>query len=116
MVTCAVLACVLLLRSRLFQGLAQRLWLLIPGFGGLILLAAGSVHGSSQARHLALALGPLIAGSALVVAVGLWLPGRRPSPFWGRMADITDTLLNVGLFPLALGLAGVFGKVRGLGG
>jgi hypothetical protein len=32
------------------------------------------------------------------------------------MADIADTLLNVGLFPLALGLAGVFGKARGLGG
>ena len=57
LVTCAVLACVLLLRSRLFPGLAQRLWLLVPGFGGLILLAAGAVHGSSQARHLALALG-----------------------------------------------------------
>src|SRR5580693_9080082 len=109
-------ACVVLLRSRLFQGLAQRLWLLIPGFGGLILLAAGMAHGSSQARHLALALGPLIAGAALVAAVGLWLPRRRPSPFWGRMADIADTLLNVGLFPFALGLAGVFGKVRGLGG
>jgi type VII secretion integral membrane protein EccD len=116
MAACAVLAGVLLLRSRLFRGLAQRLWLLVPGFGGLILLAAGATHGSSQARHLALALGPLIAGSALVAVVGLWLPGHRPSPFWGRMADIADTMLNVGLFPLALGLAGVFGKVRGLGG
>jgi type VII secretion integral membrane protein EccD len=116
LVTCAVLACVLLLRSRLFQGLAQRLWLLVPGFGGLILLAAGPIHGSTQARHLALALGPLIAGSAFVVGTGLWLPGHRPSPFWGRMADIADTMLNVGLFPLALGLAGVFGKISGLGG
>jgi type VII secretion integral membrane protein EccD len=116
MAACAVLACVLLLRSRLFQGLAQRLWLLIPGFGGLILLAAGTAHGSSQARHLALALGPLIVGAALVAVVGLWLPTHRASPFWGRMADIADTLLNVGLFPLALGLAGVFGKARGLGG
>jgi type VII secretion integral membrane protein EccD len=116
LVTCAVLACVLLLRSRLFQGLAQRLWLLVPGFGGLILLAAGAIHGSSQARHLALALGPLIVGSALVVGIGLWLAKHRPSPFWGRMADIADTMLNVGLFPLALGIAGVFGKVSGLGG
>jgi type VII secretion integral membrane protein EccD len=116
LVTCAVLACVLLLRSRLFQGLAQRLWLLVPGFGGLILLAAGAIHGSSQARHLAFALGPLIVGSALVVGIGLWLAKHRPSPFWGRMADIADTMLNVGLFPLALGIAGVFGKVSGLGG
>ncbi len=113
---CAALACVLLLRCRLFQGLAQRLWLLIPGFGGLILLAAGTIHGTTQARHLALALGPLVAGTALVVGVGLWLPGHRPSPFWGRVADISDTVLNVGLFPVALGLAGVFGKARGLGG
>jgi hypothetical protein len=107
---------VLLLRSRLFQGLAQRLWLLVPGFGGLILLAAGAIHGPTQARHLALALGPLIVGSALVVGIGLWLAGHRPSPFWGRLADIADTMLNVGLFPLALGIAGVFGKVSGLGG
>jgi type VII secretion integral membrane protein EccD len=116
MVTCAVLACALLLRSRLFQGLAQRLWLMVPGLGGLILLAAGVIHGSSQAMHLALALGPLVAGSALVVVVGLWLPGHRPSPFWGRMGDLADTMLNVGLFPLVLGIAGAFGKVRGLGG
>jgi type VII secretion integral membrane protein EccD len=116
MVSCAVLACVLLLRSRLFKGLAQRLWLLVPGFAGLILLAAGAIHGSSQANHLALALGPLIAGSALVAVIGLWLPGHRPSPFFGRIGDIADTMLNVGLFPLALALAGVFGKARGLGG
>ena len=114
--TCAALACALLLRSRLFRGLGQRLWLLVPGFGGLVLLAVGQVHGSSQAQHLALALGPLVAGVALVVGVGMWLPGHRPSPFWGRMADIADTVLIVGLFPLALGVTGVFGKVRGLGG
>ena len=114
--TCAVLACTLLLRSRLFRGLTQRLWLLVPGFGGLVLLAVGEVHGSSQAQHLALALGPLVAGVAGVVGVGMWLPSHRPSPFWGRVADIADTALNIGLIPLALGVAGVFGKVRGLGG
>ncbi len=112
---CAALACALLLRSRLFRGLAQRLWLLVPGYGGLVLLAVGAVHGSTQAQHLSRALGPLIAGAALVVGVGLWLPAHRPSPFWGRMADIADTMLIVGLFPLALGVAGVFGYARGLG-
>ncbi len=114
--TCAVLACTLLLRSRLFLGLGQRLWLLIPGFGGLVLLSIGEVHGSSQALHLTLALGPLVAGVAVVVGIGMWLPSHRPSPFWGRVADIADTALNIGLIPLALGVAGVFGKVLGLGG
>jgi type VII secretion integral membrane protein EccD len=114
-VTCVVLACALLLRSRLFRGLGQRLWLLVPGYGALVLLAAGAVHGATQAQHLALALGPLILGSALVIGVGMWLAAHRPSPFWGRTADIADTLLIVGLLPLALGVAGVFGYVRGLG-
>ena len=116
LVTCAALACALLLRSRLFRGLAQRLWLLVPGFGGLVLLAVGAARGSTQTQHLALALGPLIAGVALLVGVGLWLPTHRPSPFWGRAADIADTLLIVSLFPLALGVAGLFGYIRGLGG
>lgn len=115
LVMCAVLACALLLRSKLFRGLAQRLWLLVPGYGGLVLLAAGAFHGTTQARHLALALGPLIAGAAIVIGVGMWLPTHRPSPFWGRMADIADTMLIVSLFPLALAVAGVFGYVRGLG-
>ncbi|HET9897937.1 MAG TPA: type VII secretion integral membrane protein EccD [Streptosporangiaceae bacterium] len=113
---CAVLACVLLLRSRLFRGVGQRLWLLVPGFGGLLLLAVGQIHGSSQAQHLTLALGPLAAGVAVAVGVGLWLPGHRPSPIWGRIADVADTALIISLIPLALGVAGVFGKVRGLGG
>ena len=116
LVTCAALACALLLRSRLFRGLAQRLWLLVPGFGGLVLLAVGAARGSTQTQHLALALGPLIAGVALLVGVGLWLPTHRPSPFWGRAADIADTLLIVSLFPLALGVAGLFGYIHGLGG
>jgi type VII secretion integral membrane protein EccD len=115
LVTCAVLACTLLLRSRLFRGLAQRLWLLLPGYAGLLLLAVGAAGGPTQTRQLALALGPLLAGAALVIGVGLWLPAHRPSPFWGRVADITDTMLIVALFPLALGVAGVFGYVRGLG-
>jgi type VII secretion integral membrane protein EccD len=115
LVMCAVLACALLLRSRLFRGLAQRLWVMVPAYGALVLLAAGTVRGPTQAQHLILALGPLIAGTALVAGVGMWLPAHRPSPFWSRMSDITDTLLIVALFPLALGVAGVFGYVRGLG-
>ena len=89
--------------------------MLVPGYGGLVLLAVGAIHGVGQAQHLALALGPLIAGAALVIGVGIWLSAHRPSPFWGRMADIVDTMLIVSLFPLALAVAGVFGYVRGLG-
>jgi len=113
--TCIVLACSLLLRSRHFSGMAQRLWLMVPAYGGLVLLAAGLAHGSSQAHQLVLALGPLIGGAALVVGVGMWLATRRPSPFWGRAGDIVDTMLVVALIPLALGMTGLFTFVRGLG-
>jgi type VII secretion integral membrane protein EccD len=113
--TCIVLACSLLLRSRLFQGIGQRLWLMIPALGGLILLAAGLAHGATQARQLTTAIAPLIGGAALVVCVGMWLANRRPSPFWGRAGDIVDTMLVVALWPLMLGVVGVLGFVRGLG-
>ncbi|MGE5290578.1 MAG: type VII secretion integral membrane protein EccD [Micromonosporaceae bacterium] len=116
-VMCAVVASVLLLRSRVFRGLAQRLWLMIPGFGALALLAAeASLHVSQQTMILAVTVGPLLVGAAIVVGVGLWLPNHRPSPFWGRAADIIDMMLIVSLIPLALGVAGVFGAVRGLAG
>ena len=114
--TCAVVACVLLLRARVFRGRAQRLWLMVPGFGGLVLLPlVASVH-VNQPQMLAFALVPLLAGAAIVVGVGLWLPGHQPSPFWGRAADIIDMLLIVSLIPLAIAVAGVFGYVRGLAG
>lgn len=104
----AVLACVLLLRSRAFPGRAQRLWLMIPGYGGLALLGAAA---GRLPAVLALA-----AGAAAVIGAGTWLPGHRPSPFWGRAADIADTLLTVSLVPLVLGVAGVLSYLHGLGG
>lgn len=113
--TCVVLACSLLLRSRHFRGVAQRLWLMIPAYGGLVVLAADLASGSSPGHQLAIGLGALIGGAALVVGVGMWLANRRPSPFWGRAADIVDTMMIVALIPLALGLTGLFGYVRGLG-
>jgi ESX secretion system protein EccD len=113
---CVAVACVLLLRARVFRGLAQRLWLMIPGFGALTLLAATASLHVSQPAMLAVTLAPLLAGTAIVVGVGIWLPGHQPSPFWGRAADIVDMLLIISLIPLALGVAGVFGYVRGLAG
>ena len=106
-VMAAVLACVLLLRSRVFPGRPQRLWLIIPGYGGLVL------PGATAGRLSAVLV--LAAGAALVIGVGGWLPGHRPSPFWGRAADVADTLLIVSLVPLALGVAGILSYVHGLG-
>jgi type VII secretion integral membrane protein EccD len=104
----AALACALLLRSRVFPGRATRLWLIAGGYAGLALL--GVAAGGSTAL---LALG---AGAAVVIWAGAWLPGHRPSPFWGRAADVTDLVLVAALVPLALGVAGVLNYLHGLGG
>ncbi|HEY6501170.1 MAG TPA: type VII secretion integral membrane protein EccD [Streptosporangiaceae bacterium] len=115
----AALACALLLRARLFRGRAQRLWLMIPGYGALIWLAV-TLAGASSAGAARPAAAPvllaLVAAAALVAGTGVWLPGHRPSPFWSRAADVTDTLLIISLVPLALGVAGIFGLLHGLGG
>jgi hypothetical protein len=109
---CGVLGCALLLRSRVFRGRAQRLWLQVPGYGGLALLAVAA----GQGKAILITLAPLAAGAAILIGAGTWLPAHRPSPFWGRAAELTDMLLVTSLVPLALGVAGVFGRIRGLSG
>jgi type VII secretion integral membrane protein EccD len=109
---CGVLGCALLLRSRVFRGRAQRLWLQVPGYGGLALLAVAAGNGKAMLVTLA----PLAAGAAILIFAGTWLPGHRPSPFWGRAAEVADMLLVASLVPLALGVAGVFTSIRGLSG
>ncbi|TDB83730.1 type VII secretion integral membrane protein EccD [Actinomadura sp. KC216] len=114
--TAGVISLLLLLRSRLFRGRAQRLNLLVPGMLGLGTLAIGLSWDSSPVTMVALALVPLIAFASTVVGVGLWLPGHRPSPFWGRAGDILEMFLLIALIPLALGECGLFAYMRGLAG
>ncbi|MBO0818061.1 MAG: type VII secretion integral membrane protein EccD, partial [Actinobacteria bacterium] len=109
---CGVLGCALLLRSRVFHGRAQRLWLQVPGYGGLVLLAVAAGHG----KAIGLTLAPLAAGAAVLIGAGTWLSAHQPSPFWGRAAELVDMVLVVALVPLALGVAGVFDAIRGLSG
>ena len=58
----------------------------------------------------------LVAAAAMLAGAGMWLPAHRPSPFWGRAAEIIDMTLVISLIPLALGVAGLFGYIRGLSG
>jgi type VII secretion integral membrane protein EccD len=106
--TLAVLGCAIALESRLFRGRVQRLALMAAGYAGLAWLAVMYGHVANVAA--------LVVAGGLVVAIGSWLPGHRPSPFWGRAADVVDTLLIVAMIPLALGVADVLTFMRGLHG
>ncbi|MFG1703415.1 type VII secretion integral membrane protein EccD [Nonomuraea sp. M3C6] len=110
-----VLSLTQLMRARVFQGVGQRLWLLLAGLGGLAAVAVeiGIVVGG--VASVAVVLG-LLWTAMVVVGMGVWLPTGRPSPFWGRAADIVEWLLIVALVPVALGVLDVYAWVRGLAG
>ncbi|MFC4015646.1 type VII secretion integral membrane protein EccD [Nonomuraea purpurea] len=110
-----VLSLVLLLRARVFHGLGQRLWLLGTGLAGLVAVAIVLSAGSGTVAAAAVVMA-LLWLAMLVVGLGLWLPSGRPSPFWGRAAEIVDVILLIALFPLALGVLEVYTWVRGLAG
>jgi hypothetical protein len=74
------------------------------------LFGQGGIVGS-----LAVAIGILWL-ALMTVGIGMWLATGKPSPFWGRAADILDVALIVQLFPLALGVLEVYTWVRGLSG
>ncbi|RSN60279.1 MULTISPECIES: type VII secretion integral membrane protein EccD [Actinomadura] len=114
-VMCLVVAFAVLLRARLFRGRNQKLWLLVPGVAALALLAVGTALGmDSQAMLLVAVLVPTLVVSGIAVGVGMWLPGNRPTPFWGRAGDIIEIMLVVAMIPLALGVTGVLEYVHTL--
>ncbi|MCW2916565.1 MAG: secretion protein snm4 [Actinomycetia bacterium] len=113
---CAVTALTLLLRSRVFRGRTQRLWFLLTGMAGFVMLAVGTALGATGQTTPMAMLAVLVVGALVLVAVGSWLPGNRPSPFWARSADILEILTVIALVTLAPGVIGLYGRIRGLAG
>ncbi|WP_030173534.1 type VII secretion integral membrane protein EccD [Spirillospora albida] len=114
--TTAVMSLSLLLRARIFKGVAQRSWMLVVGLFGLVLTTIGLAAHGSQVLALAAALVPLLLLAGIVVGVTLWLPDHRPTPVWGRWGDILDMMVMISLIPLALAVLDVYSRVRGLAG
>jgi hypothetical protein len=57
----------------------------------------------------------LLAGAA-ATGHALRAAGRSPSPYWNRFLDIAEFTLVAGLLPVALAVAGGYGRARNLGG
>jgi hypothetical protein len=57
----------------------------------------------------------LVAAAAAVVAA-LTFSRRPPSPHLGRFADVLDVVLTLAAGPVAAGVLGLYGAMRGLNG
>jgi hypothetical protein len=106
----AVSAAALLLRSRLFVTLRQRVPLVLGGLAGIAVLGVDLLWNADPAMRLAVsALGVLLA--LVTVAAGATWSRRPPSPYLGRAADLLDTLVVLSVIPVACAVVGLYAAV-----
>ncbi|MCX4673858.1 type VII secretion integral membrane protein EccD [Streptomyces sp. NBC_01433] len=119
----------MLLRARLFRYTSQVACVLVAGIGAIALLVLGlslnpptdllydlvryGDRGSLDIRTIWLSAA-VAAGAALFTAIGLVIPRKGLSPFWGRLLDLTESALLLSLVPLCLAVLDVFAKARAL--
>ncbi|MFG3494504.1 type VII secretion integral membrane protein EccD [Streptomyces sp. NPDC047928] len=119
----------MLLRARLFRYTSQVACALVAGIGAIALLILGlslnppadlvrelllyGDHGGLDIRTIWLTAS-VAAGAALITAIGLIIPKKGLSPFWGRLLDITEGAVLLSLVPLCLAVLDVFDAARSL--
>ncbi|MGY4905660.1 type VII secretion integral membrane protein EccD [Streptomyces sp. 900116325] len=119
----------MLLRARLFRYTSQVACVLVAGIGASALLILGlslnppadlvrelaryGESGSLDIRTVWLSAA-VAAGAALLTAIGLIIPRKGLSPFWGRLLDLTESALLLSLVPLCLAVLDVFARARAL--
>jgi type VII secretion integral membrane protein EccD len=111
-----LVACLNLLRARLFVSVRQRMPLLLAGVAGLLILGVGGLATLSPDVRLAVGTTAAVVGSVAVLATAIGYSRRTPSPYLGRAAEIIDIVLLLGVVPVACAVMGLFGWIRGLGG
>ncbi len=111
----AIVAAAALLRARSFPTIRLRVPLLVAGIVGLTALVLGPTFGSTTVR-LAVLVPLLAVAAAYVVFAGLTYSRRSPTPYLGRIADVLDVTLVIAVVPVACGVLGLYGYVRGIAG
>jgi type VII secretion integral membrane protein EccD len=106
-----VLALLLLLRARPYRTWTGRTPVLMAGSLALGTVAAAGFVAGDLLTRLGLIVGGLLAAAAISLVYGLGVTGRRISPFWGRLLDISEILLIVAVVPLAAWVAGWYGWI-----
>jgi ESX secretion system protein EccD len=108
-----VSAAAMLLRSRLFVTVRQRVPLIVGGLIGVGALGVGLLRHASPG----VLIGVTLAGLALAlvtIAAGATWSHRPPSPYLGRAADLLDTLVVVSVIPVACAVVGLYTAVGGI--
>ncbi|MEU9321698.1 type VII secretion integral membrane protein EccD [Streptomyces sp. NPDC048295] len=119
----------MLLRARLFRYTSQVACVLVAGLGTVALLVLGlslnpptdllfdlvryGDRSSLDIRTIWLSAA-VAAGAALLTAIGLIIPRKGLSPFWGRLLDLTESAVLLSLVPLCLAVLDVFARARAL--
>ncbi|MEU6557619.1 type VII secretion integral membrane protein EccD [Streptomyces sp. NPDC046915] len=121
----------MLIRARLFRYTTQVACVLVAGLAAVALLLLGLalhppadavadlvLHGDSGALDLRTAwlTAAVAVGAALITAIGLVIPRKGLSPFWGRFLDLAEGAVLLTLAPLCLAVLGVLTEVRSLVG
>ncbi|MEU8816026.1 type VII secretion integral membrane protein EccD [Actinoplanes sp. NPDC048796] len=105
-----VSAAALLLRSRLFVTLRQRVPLVVGGLAGVAALGVDLLRGSSSAVLLGV-IAAALALALITVVAGATYSRKPPSPYLGRAADLLDTLVVVSVIPVACAVVGLYDAV-----
>lgn len=112
----AVVAALLIVRTRSLIRPRHRMPLLVSGTIGLVIVGAGIiVSQSADVRPFIVLLG-LLPVTLAIAAAGVRYSRRRPTPQLGRMADLVEFLLTVSVVPIVFLVLGLFSFVRGLAG
>ncbi|MFE3473306.1 type VII secretion integral membrane protein EccD [Streptomyces cavourensis] len=118
----------MLMRAHLFRYTAQVGCALAAGLGSLVLLGLGlslnppltlvrdALRGDGAGLDLRTVwLAAAVAGvAALITAIGLIVPRKGVTPFWGRFLEIAETVVLLTLLPLCLAVFDVYRSIRAL--
>jgi type VII secretion integral membrane protein EccD len=116
MLFAATLGLILLARARFFGSRAQRLWLL--SCGAIAVASAGFSFFSlfQYPLRLVVILGVILTVAAISTGYGLAGANRKQSPVWGRILDILEVILILGLVPIAVWVSGLYTWIRAIRG
>ncbi|MFV2119236.1 type VII secretion integral membrane protein EccD, partial [Streptomyces sp. Act-28] len=118
----------MMMRAHLFRYSAQVGCALAAGLASLVLLGLGlcvnppeglvraALRGDGGALDIRTVwLAAAIAGAAaLIVAVGLIVPNKGVTPFWGRFLEVAEGFFLLALVPLCLAVFDVYHSIRAL--